>query len=564
RESLLGLLREFESIGRGRVQTRVIPTEANTDAAREAERAYGIKARNVPSDEGGIGATMPVFLGVAVAGGAGPDAAVVPFLSRGLNAEYELARAIRSAGVSARKRIGVLETQAGLFGSFDFQSMSPGRDWPILSELRKQYTVERVALGVDVPAEVDVLLVAQPSTLNNEQLQKVVSYVKAGRAAVILEDPFPLVNPQLATNEPRQRANPMMGGPAPEPKADLAPLYEALGARVNGGAVVWDTFNPHPQLAETQPEFIWVARRPGGDVTPPFAEDNPITSGLQECVLLFTGPVERVERSGEAAAGMPEFIPLLRTAPGGGQVPYASIMSRNMFGMGQLNPQRRPVRVTQSQVLAAQVRGGADKVNAVLIGDLDMISETFFTIREQGFAGLEFDNVTFILNAVDALAGDSSLLDLRKKRRQFRTLEVLEKRRQAELQATREAELAAQAEAESRLEEAQARLNAKVKEVEERKDLDDTTRRILVESTRAAEQRRLTVQQASIEDQQRQRIEDARLETKRQIDTIQMTIRTAAVALPPVPALAVGIIVFARRRAMDAAGRSGGRSEASR
>lgn len=554
RETLLGLLREIESIGGGRVQVRIVSPEPGSESAREADRAYGIKPRVVPSDEAGAGGTTEVFLGLAIVGGAGNDPAVVPFLSRGLSAEYELARSIRAAGAAKRKKVGILDTQAGLFGAFDFQTMSPGRDWPIVTELRKQYEVQRVTAAADMPADLDVLLIAQPSTLTDPQLASVVSHIKAGRATLIFEDPFPLVNPQIATSEPRQRPNPMMGAMQQDPKANLAPLWESLGASVPGDAVVWDTFNPHPQLAETPNEFIWVARRPG-DLSQPFNESEPITGGLQECVVLFAGRIERLERSGDAAMKSPEFVPLLRSSPSSGRVAYADVMQRNMFGGGALNPNRRPTRVGQSQTLAAHIRGGENRVNCVVVGDLDLISETFFSIRESGFSGMEFDNVTFVLNAVDALAGDQSLLDLRKKRRAFRTLEALESRRQEELQVTKDAELAARAEAETRLREAQDRLDAKVREVEGRKDLDDTTRRILLESTRAAEQRRLNVQQAAIEDQQRRQIEDAKLRTRQEIERIQMTIRVAAVALPPIPALATGLIVFIRRRALDASGR---------
>ncbi len=550
RETLLGLLKEVAARSRGKVQAVVIDTEPNGENARTAERSFGIRPRPVPSDAGtgSPGSVQEVFLGFGVSGfaGGGGEPSVVEFLSRGLSAEYELTRAIASASAQARKRVGILDTPAGLFGQFNFQTMQMGRDWPIVGELRKQYTVVKVSPAAPIPPDIDVLVVAQPSSLKADEIANLVEYVKAGRAAAIFEDPMPMMNPELATAEPtRPGGNPMMGRQGAEPKADIRPLWDALGAQVSGEAVVWDPTNPHRDLAETPPEFVWVARlRAAGE--PGFNDADPITSGLQETVLLFAGRVERPS----ADPPTTELTPLLRSSSVSGLVPYASILQRGPFGVSGLNPDRRPTRSNQPQTLAARITGGGGehKLNALLVADLDMISETFFAIRESGATGLEFDNVTFVLNAIDVLAGDDSLVDLRKRRRAFRTLERIEVRRQAETQATLDAIAAAEADAASKLAEAKARFDARLKEIDAQKDLDDTTRQIMAESVRQAEQRKLDAASRQIEDQKKTVIEDARLTTRAQIDQIQMGIRVAAVALPPVPALAMGLFVLVRRR----------------
>ena len=557
RESLLGLLREVSARSRGKVQTRVIDTEPNSEAARDAERSLGIRPRPVPTDPGAgaPGSTQDVFLAFAVSGPGGNEPSVVEFLSRGLSAEYELTRAIAAVSAQGRKRVGILETAANLFGQFNFQTMQMGRDWPIVSELRKQFTVVKVSPAAPIPADIDVLLVAQPSSLRTEELVNLVDYIKAGRAAAIFEDPMPMTNPELATAEPtRPAGNPMMGRQGGEPKADIRPLWEALGARVPGDAVVWDPTNPHRELAETPPEFIWVNRlTKGAAASPGFNDADQITAGLQEAVLLFSGRVERLSADTQPTT---ELTPLLRSSPLSGQVAYASILQRGPFGISGLNPARKPVRTNQAQTLAARITGGASgpdgkKLNALLVADLDMISETFFAIRESGATGFEFDNVTFILNAIDVLAGDSTLVDLRKRRRAFRTLERIEVRRQAETQATLDAVAAAEADAESQLAEARARFDARLKEIDAQKDLDDTTRQIMAESVRQAEQRKLDAASRRIDDRKKQVIEDARLATRTQIDRIQMGIRIAAVSLPPVPALALGLFVLVRRRSQE-------------
>jgi ABC-2 type transport system permease protein len=548
-ETIVGLLREIESESGGRIQTRVVRTEPNTEAAREAERSYGITPRIVAGDE--VGQSVPLFLGLAVSGGGSGRANVIEFMDRGLSAEYELARALRSAGTSQRKRVGVLDTRVGLFGQFDFQTMQTQPDWPIIAELRKQYDVVRTSAKAEIPADVGVLIVPQPSSLPQEELDRVVAYVKSGRPAIILEDPMPLVIPQLATNEPAPPAT--AGGPPAGPKADLSALWAALGARVGGDAVLWDTVNPHPQLRDVPNEFLFLPRGAWREGLPPFSDESPITAGLQELVLLFSGRVERIEpKPGEPGR---EFATLVRSSPSSGEVAYATLLQRSPMGMTGFNPDRRPTRVGRQQAIAARVtgQGEGNTVNALLIADLDVISPTFFELRQAGTAGLEFDNVTFILNAVDVLAGDESLVELRKKRRQFRTLERLEERRRAEELVTQTAVDNAEAEAQKLLGEARQRFDERIREIEARPDLDETTKRIMVESVRQSEQRRLDAQSRAIEDQKRQKIEDAQLATSQEVERLQMAIRVAAVTLPPVPALLVGLGVMVRRRSRERA-----------
>ncbi|MFT3685444.1 MAG: Gldg family protein [Phycisphaerales bacterium] len=257
RETVDGILRELSATSGGRITsvTRVI--EPNTEDARDVDRSLGIKARSMPAEDGTVGGFKDVYLAVAVESASG-EVATVPFLTKGLPAEYEIARAIRrvTTPASARKRIGVLETNAQLFGTFDFQSMSPKPDWPIIAELRKQYTVDRVSPGADYPANIDALIVAQPSTLNEEQLAKLINWVGSGKPTLIFEDPLPIINPGIATAEPKQQRS-QFEPPDQTPKANLQPLWDLFGARIPGDAVVWDSFNPRPALAQTAGEFIW-------------------------------------------------------------------------------------------------------------------------------------------------------------------------------------------------------------------------------------------------------------------------------------------------------------------
>ena len=60
-----------------------------------------------------------------------------------------------------------------------------------------------------------MLLVAQPSSLAQKQIDNLTAYVKAGGAALLFLDPFPMENPQLSPDLPKQPPAGPFGGPPP-------------------------------------------------------------------------------------------------------------------------------------------------------------------------------------------------------------------------------------------------------------------------------------------------------------------------------------------------------------
>jgi ABC-2 type transport system permease protein len=190
----------------------------------------------------------------------------------------------------------------------------------------------------------------------------------------------------------------------------------------------------------------------------------------------------------------------------------------------------------------------------VVVADVDFIGEQFFDLRRRGTENLNFDNVTFILNAVDQLAGDASFIALRKRRPRHRTLEAVEARtREFEtqrLKQTQEAEVVAA----QRLAEAQGRLDRAVRDIEARADLDDQAKQIMISQVQSVENRRLSVARTTIDDEKQRQIENSRADMEGAIRGIQNTIKLLAVALPPVPAFLVFLFVTARRLARERIG----------
>jgi len=117
----------------------------------------------VPRTDAVGGEDEPVFLAVAFTSGA--DEQVIPFLEHGLSPEYEVTRAIRLVARTSRKRLGVVDTDAGILGGLDQASGRWRLPWAIVRELRRQYEVVQLDPSSPISDPVDALLVVQPSML---------------------------------------------------------------------------------------------------------------------------------------------------------------------------------------------------------------------------------------------------------------------------------------------------------------------------------------------------------------------------------------------------------------
>jgi ABC-2 type transport system permease protein len=232
------------------------------------------------------------------------------------------------------------------------------------------------------------------------------------------------------------------------------------------------------------------------------------------------------------------------------------MVQRSFFG-AQLNRSLPHRPDDKDYVLAAEASSapGADGsdgkasagTNVIVVADIDFISEQFFEIRKLGAESLNFDNVSFFLNAMDLLVGDESFVALRKRRLKHRTLERVEAQTRSFIEKRAEEEKQAESEAEKALAAAQKRLNEKVQAVRDRGDLDFQTQQIMAQNLQEVENRRFEVLKAQIQSDKEAKIQRSKENMEASIRTIQSSIRTSAVLLPPIPVFLMGVVIFIRR-----------------
>lgn len=558
RSQLLSILREMQARGGAGLTVRIVEPEPFSPEAQEAVDNYGIAPQSVTSREAGRVQQLQLFLGLAFV--SGPHEEVIPFLDRGLSPEYEIVRALRSVTQEKKKVLGVMRTDATIMGNFDLQARRQQPAWRVINELKKQYEVRSLNPGAEVPADVDVLLVPQLSSMTQPQLDFVQKYVDAGRPALLTVDPMPIFDMSLSPSEPMkpppgQQQN--MFGPPPEgePKGNFVGFLDKLGVTWDPQTIVFDTDNPHPNFAGTPPHVIFVGKRPDG--TDPFAVNDPIAAGLNEVVVLFGGQIK------PSAGHEAEFVPLLQTGTRGGFNKFDDMTERHMlFGLqGPVLPRQRTM-VPENQVIAAHITSGetsgenaAKGKHVVVIADLDLFGDQFFVLNERGgdldgdgVDDIRFDNVTFLLNAIDALSGDAGLVELRGRKSKYRRLDTVDELTK-EASDKRNDEIAtASAKAEADIKAAQDALDAAVKKINEDASLDETTKAVLLKSAEEAENRRLNAKREVIMRDKVRAMERTESEHLQAVRGVEDWIRVIAVLVPPVPAILLGFLIFLRKR----------------
>ena len=590
RLTLLNMLRQFQRLSGGKLRVDVIETETKTEAASLASQQFGIEPVTVLSRERGAFRDEDIFLGCAFT--CGLEKVVVPFFDRGTPVEYELIRSICTVAEQKRKRLGVVATDADLFGGFDMASGQQRPRQPVLEELEKQYEVVQVDPAAPITETYDVLMVVQPSSLGPEQMNNFVSAVRSGQPVAIFEDPLPvLMNGVPGTSQPRRGGGGAMAmfQQQSQPKGDLGQLWDVLGLQLAAGSsrplmgqmgsspyVVWQDYNPHPKL-ELPSEFVFIDAELGkaeGAASRSFNQANPITSGLQEVLFPFPGALSKDEKVNL------EWTPLVTTGTRSGTIEVEQVLG-NRGDMRQLRIFEKPG--SQAMVLAAAIdrdlpgaqsadegsEGSSEQattVRAIVVADIDLMGPQIFGLRNRPdeVFGLNFDNVTFVLNVLDTLSGDDRFLEIRKRKPKHRTLERIEDtvadaremaddQRQKYIAEFDKAEQSANAEMQKEVGEFE-------KKIEEMESSGSTDRQAAMQAVQQlASRQRLAQRRLDTKLEQLKRKRDAEIEQVER--SLEATIRREqdwqkwlAVMLPPIPPLVVAFFVFFRRRSQEREG----------
>lgn len=603
--SLISLLKEFDAMSGGKIDVRIHENlETFSEEAALAQQRFGITPVRVRTRSRGTFQDEEVLLGAAFS--CGLEKVVVPFFDYGVPVEYELIRSIGTVAKGERKKLGVLRTDAQMNGGFSFAGGMPQQipKQEIITELEKQYDVEEVDPTQPIEeGKYDVLIAVQPSSLGPAEMNNFVEAVRNGQPTAIFEDPLPMIFGSVpGTGEPKPAPGGMFGGgQPPPPKGDIRQLWQAIGIAPPGEPgpggfspdVAWQRFNPYPKLARIeQITELWVfASRSAPGVDFAFNPESAITSGLTEVLLPAPGVVLPAP---ESDLKFQKLVVTTQQLDSAGRIRYQDVRS------SMNSPQGLPLgEGTGEQILAARIYGGDDKpgdksddkangkdnedasdaeaetkkpINVVYVADIDLMASAFLRIRarpdEDEEINWHFENVNFLLNIIDELAGENSYVEIRMRQPIHASLRQIEEA----AQAARNAEFTQKEEFEDKFQEELKKLdeekeNALKKYGDRIKDLQKKAEsgeivsmadRVAIEQARDIEEQRITQKQEvtrrQLQQELNKNVQKIRRESDLGILKIQNWYKFWAVVIPPIPPLLVGLIVFVHRRLREREG----------
>ncbi len=591
---LVSLLKEFESTATSagvpmsvRIYDSIVPS---SDEEKQAEKQYGIVPQTVRVRERGTLSDQPVILGAAFRSGL--QKIVIPFFEQGIPVEYELARSLSTVSKPSRKKLGVLKTDAKMMGGLDMRSFQQQPQQPIVEEMGKEFELVDInpASPID-PERIDVLLAVQPSSLAPEEMTNFIAAVKAGIPTAIFEDPQSAIDQAIpGTGDPKPpMGGGMFGGGQPQPKGQIQPLWDLLEVEVPGQPtpmglfapdLCWQQYNPYPILdAMEQSTDLWIfAREEAPGAQDALSEESEITKGLKELMFLFAGTIK--PKNGAKN----KFTPLVSTGDFSGTIPLSEVrnIQRGTLDRNTEIRSRRSKPTGLPQVIAALVEGNAaandgetgtanKPLKVVYVSDLDCMSSVFVDIRKNPSQleeiRFQFQNITFVLNVVDVLSGETKYPAIRRHVPTYSTLKLVEA--QAE-EARKEEALERSgvvdkfnekvAEAEEASSKAERQFKEAVDKLQSEGAIDASKQQELLQRMteyqmkQAQLGKKLEVEREKLQRERDTNIRDARRKADESIREIQNKYKWLAVFIPPIPPLLVGIVVIVSRRLREREG----------
>ena len=199
---------------------------------------------------------------------------------------------------------------------------------------------------------------------------------------------------------------------------------------------------------------------------------------------------------------------------------------------------------------------GATQIKAVVVADIDWIIPAFFMIRESGDGQVipATQNVTFILNIIDALAGDDRFIEIRKRVRKHRTLTKIDDATRSYRENAASEEDKFLEEMKEEVAEAQKKFEEEVAAVDKIPGLSKMERDQRIEVVRRIAEEHLKADMQSINTRRQRKSKQIEYDLEQEVRGVQGLYKKYALLIPPIPPLLVALYVFFRRRETEREG----------
>lgn len=551
------MLNEYKLLAKGHLEIKKLDPVPDSEA-EDSANLDGIEGQ-VTSPLGGD----KIYFGLAVS--CLDERATIPFLSpqRDRLLEYDLTRAISQVATPQKPVIGVM-SGLPVFGGFNPAMMRMGgggrtEPWAFITELKADYTVKEIPLTADkIDDDVKVLLVVYPKNISEAAEYALDQFVLRGGKLIAFVDPLSVMDARTA-----DPSNPLQG--AANSGASLDRLIKAWGLNFDVSKVVSDktyftqlggSEDGRPQV---NPSFLQL---------PPEAMDtnDVATSQIQKVYIPFGGAF-----TGSPAEGLKEVV-LMHSSTN------ADLTEKMLAQFGGASQDFKPSG--KEYALAVRLTGkfktafpdgkpkakadDAEKKDAgkkdepkpedhslkasttdnvvVLIGDSDLLHEQFYA-RVQNFFGQRImipfsQNLTFVQNLIEQMAGDQDLITIRSRATTARPFTKMR-----ELQAKAEERFASKI---KELEKSETELNQKISQLVQGKQ---PGQQVILSEDAKKDWEAVQKQRVEVSKELRQE----RRNLRKDIDSLQTSLKWTNILVMPLVVAGVGIALAVYKRRKTAA-----------
>ncbi len=455
------LLERYRDLSGGKLQLEILDPEPFSDNEDRAVAA-GLRGLRLNA-EGELG-----YFGMTAANATDKRGAI-PFFteSRDDFLEYDLTKLIYSLSNPKRRVVGIM-TGLPVDGGQAPMTGQPLPVWMIMDQVREFFDVEKIDMAArKIPANIDVLIVAQPSKMEPGSAYAVDQYVMKGGKVLVMIDPMA---------EAAQLTMMASGG---EGTAELGKMIRAWGIDYDAKKVAGDikharriSFGAKQGQPGMVTEFVtWLALDKKS-----LDENDVLSGGIDLLNLASAGVLARadgatvnfqpvIQTSTEAArldaskTGMgADPVALLRDYKAEGKrltlaarvsgeaktaYPAGNPDYLEEDGAPSAGSENRPKKPDEDPLKGHVATG---KINVIVIADTDFLANQHW-VQERDVMGQKTqvptaDNAAFLLGALENLSGSDALIALRGRGVKERPFTLVDEIRRESEKTFREKELA--------------------------------------------------------------------------------------------------------------------------
>lgn len=357
---------------------------------------------------------------------------VIPFFTQNNLGSLEQILSEKIYALNHQKKTVAVYGTLPLFGSSENSGAYLRQAWQIIPTIQEFYQTINLETAEDFAQKFDVLLLSDPQDIPPEIIEKIKEYSSAGGKIILLFDPTN-ESSRLYSYENKVLRPANIGDLEQFWSIKLYPDYVVADLKNSITVDATTDYKLNPVFSQDVIQFKLTP-----DEMNPF---HPITQNMHQIMMASAGIVmPNAEALQEQKI---KFIPLLKAGD-------ISKLITSKVVINGLNPQKilsyfKPD--DNQKILSAEVIGQTpdNPFHLIVIGDSDFIYDSFWSERRQfldsEYVSHIFDNAYLLLNALDYLTGDTTLLSLRGKRlkdRKFTDIETL--RRQNSLEFKKQEE----------------------------------------------------------------------------------------------------------------------------